>query len=356
MTRLAQAPCVSSQIAADAGDVVNAVEAAVLAKYAGAERNANGLSIYCPSPGDGDYRQDYTFDLRWAVDTQWDQVAADLGPRHAPGAVLDADPEAPGQRTLFVYGSRQDDKLTFTQRADGAIVLSSSLPGVSGTYRPSVRGHIYVYAYEGADRITLDSSVTRDVIVFGGEGNDRIATGRGNDTIDAGAGDDVVLAGNGNDWVAGGDGSDKLYGQTGNDRLYGGLGADLIVVGAGRNFAFGGDGDDTILGDAGNDLLIGGLGGDVLRDPGGRNQMFGGEGNDRLSGGKANDVLYGGMGDDVLSGGNGNDRLDGGAGDDQLDGGLGNDLLAGHLGNDTLLSDGAANAICGASSQNWLLV
>lgn len=67
-----------------------------------------------------------------------------------------------------------------------------------------------------------------------------------------------------------------LYGQDGNDKLAGGVGVDELC---------GGEGDDTMRGGDGADRLLGGRG---------RDRMAGGPGLDTLLGGPDNDCLYGG--------------------------------------------------------------
>ncbi|QPB84953.1 calcium-binding protein [Pseudoalteromonas rubra] len=182
------------------------------------------------------------------------------------------------------------------------------------------------------------TSVSRDMTVYGLNGNDQLYTGRGNDLIFGGDGKDTIKAGDGNDWIAGGseiatdhdgvvhkvslsgtngDGADKIEGGNGNDVLFGNKDGDNLS---------GGNGDDIIFGNDGNkDRLYGNSGADLLVDSGGgswgnRAKAWGGSGQDiivcewghcELSGGGSKDFLaaistYSDIG---LNGGNGGDIL-----------------------------------------------
>lgn len=79
------------------------------------------------------------------------------------------------------------------------------------------------------------------IIVYGGEGDDKIKVHNGLGTIAAelygGAGNDQLRGGNGNDVLVGGAGNDLLSGFDGRDLLIGGLGQDKVI----------GNNDDDIL-------------------------------------------------------------------------------------------------------------
>ncbi|RIL12495.1 hypothetical protein DCC79_01240 [bacterium] len=153
-------------------------------------------------------------------------------------------------------------------------------------------------------------------VVFGGDGDDAIATQDGIDVIFAGAGDDTAEAGAGDtleiddafsiqlgDLVfgqldddilhgdaptagtgAGDDGIDVLFGGPGDDKLYGGSGGTIKLPGQDfcllwGNLLFGGAGGDLLRGDyetwdssapqGGIDLAFGGPGGDTIEGAGG---------------------------------------------------------------------------------------
>ncbi len=92
---------------------------------------------------------------------------------------------------------------------------------------------------------------SRNDVLNGTSGDDRIFCGSGNDRVRGGGGDDTIFCGSGNDIVDGGPGNDRIRGQSGDDRLAGGPGDDRIQ---------GDSGDDRIEGGPGNDRLSGGTG------------------------------------------------------------------------------------------------
>lgn len=250
--------------------------------------------------------------------------------------------------------------------------------------KPGSRDDV-VWGTEGRDRI------------FAGEGDDTICGRGGDDTIDGGEGDNVVDAGDGNDIVYAGNGNDRLAGGPGNDTIRGGYGNDQLQGGRGNDMLYGGLGNDTLEGDAGRDTLAGEKGADTLRGgadddsidggpdidvvmfddiPGpvrltltaGTSVATTGNGNDTVSnvenivGSARDDVLtgndsdnhiVGGAGSDKISGGGGNDRIDGDAGDDQLSGGGGNDLIEGGAGPDQLSGDAGHDRIDGGTGVDF---
>lgn len=225
----------------------------------------------------------------------------------------------------FVAG---DNDIFVTQRADGMLVITSSLSGIQQgapqIVDPSGTDRIVINAGSGDDSIRIDSSVTSNMVLAGGAGRDFIYGGSGND---------ILIGGSDDDLVRGGSGSDIVLGSTGNDNLEGGQGGDIIL---------GGQGDDHAQGDAGNDVLLGGLGNDSLYGNKGQDIILGNEGNDYLDGGKDNDLVNGNEGDDTISGGKGDDSVHGEAGADTLIGASGADLYGSLDSADTLIVDSVA--------------
>ncbi|MDQ0422384.1 Ca2+-binding RTX toxin-like protein [Peteryoungia aggregata LMG 23059] len=190
-----------------------------------------------------------------------------------------------------------------------------------------------IYGYGGADKI------------WAGAGDDRIVGGTGADTLRGEDGDDTIWAGAGNDKVVGGAGADTITGDDGQDTVYGGDGNDVIK---------GGDGDDILKGEAGDDALKGEAGDDKIYGGGGADDLRGGDGNDQISGEDGNDALYGQAGDDKLSGSAGNDYLSGGDGTDAVYGGDGNDTASGGNGDDTLKGEAGNDTLSGDSGKDKL--
>ncbi|TMP31051.1 calcium-binding protein [Pseudoalteromonas rubra] len=86
-----------------------------------------------------------------------------------------------------------------------------------------------------------------------------------------------VWAGEGDDEVMGGRGKDRLFGGPGNDELRGFSGRDKLVGGIGNDVLIGGDDKDVLEGRDGDDILAGGTGYDILNGGSGRNQLFQGD-------------------------------------------------------------------------------
>lgn len=207
---------------------------------------------------------------------------------------------------LVIVGTEASDRITIT--GDNLVTVRIGNTFFRGL-APS--RDIIVYGLGGADRIVTGVNFCFNVTVYGGDGSDYIATGMGNDTISGGAGNDRVLAGNG---------ENTIFGNAGNDVLQGGRDNDYIDGGDGRDRLIGLAGDDTMYGGAGNDMLFGGFGNDFLS---------GGEGNDYIDAYYGDDLLLGGAGADFIRGGPGQDVLIGGLGVDRVYGDGGDDLVIG---------------------------
>jgi hypothetical protein len=182
--------------------------------------------------------------------------------------------------------------------------------------RSSIR-NLVVHGGDGNDRIQNGTAIPStmfgdrgDDVLVGGSGADYLSGGDGNDFIIAGRGNDVVVGGNGNDQVFGGDGNDRIWGEAGDDVVFGEAGDDMVVGGAGDDKVFGGYGADELFGSDGQDLLSGNAGHDRLIGGAGHDELFGGAGDDTLWGEDGNDALYGGSGSDNLYGGSGANRID----------------------------------------------
>lgn len=107
---------------------------------------------------------------------------------------------------------------------------------------------------------------------------------------------DVVLAGSADEFRGrSGTLAGALFGGDGNDSLASGLGDDIVQGDSGSDFLRGNRGDDT---------LYGGQGGDVLRGDDGDDRLFGGGGSDDF-------VFTRGSGDDIVEDfANGQDQID----------------------------------------------
>lgn len=252
--------------------------------------------------------------------------------------------------TIAASGTTQNDWITISQidpyklvaksfdPTTGRLIgsISFGAPELDPKTHDSDIERMGVFGRTGNDRIVVDPSVTRNLLIDGDDGDDELTGGAGRDLMIGGRGRDIVYGGGNNDEIHGGEGDDQLFGDTGDDRIYGDEGADELDGGEGSDLQYGGSGKDLLK--AG-----GGISGDML---------YGGGGNDTLLGGDGMDVLAGNDGNDILRGGNLGDLLDGGAGDDQLFGEKGRDFLLGQSGNDQLwASDELGTA--DTANQNW---
>ncbi|MFN0040373.1 MAG: hypothetical protein ACKVP2_12745, partial [Burkholderiales bacterium] len=93
--------------------------------------------------------------------------------------------------------------------------------GISqGVYAPT--GRIIVLGLAGNDDIEVAGGVRHDVVLRGGEGNDRLKAGGGTALLLGEAGDDMLIGGNDRDILIGGLGADRLIGGAGEDILIAG--------------------------------------------------------------------------------------------------------------------------------------
>src|SRR5262249_47276718 len=134
---------------------------------------------------------------------------------------------------LTATGGNQDDTITFSDPA-GTILINGgavSIDSIDGS-QPTLANtkEIDVFGGNGDDMISLGNAVLPPAKLFGGNGND---------TLTGGAGDDILAGGNGDDTVTGGKGTDTAFLGAGNDTFIWNPG----------------DGNDTVEGGAGFDTL-----------------------------------------------------------------------------------------------------
>ena len=191
---------------------------------------------------------------------------------------------------VFTTGD-DNDQVQVTQNANGSVSFD-----VNGeTYEVELaRGQeITIRAGDGNDTIEIDSDVTVNFVIEGGEGDNVIsALGSGDDRIHGGTGNDVITLGEGNNYVYGGAGDDTISVLgAGRNVLYGGEGNDAITGGQGIDYIDGGMGDDRIDGVSGQNILVGGLGNNVIHSGTGDSRVYAGDDSTVVNNG-GQDVIY----------------------------------------------------------------
>ena len=200
-----------------------------------------------------------------------------------------------GQVKTVIDAGEGNDNINVHTNRNGSVDVT--INGQKYSFTREQAKNLEVRGGAGDDAITSSSSnrgglrglidrhrqSANNIILNGGDGNDRISGGRGNEVITGGNGNDVLNGGDGNDLIFGGNGNDIISGGRGNDAIFGGVGNDHIAGNAGNDF---------IRGDNGNDMIDGGRG---------RDTIHGGEGNDVIRGGRGLDYIRGDQGNDIVA-------------------------------------------------------
>jgi hypothetical protein len=134
------------------------------------------------------------------------------------------------------------------------IVCSSGVcAGTPGSDRIIVTStNVYaVNAGDGNDRVTVASTITTNITINGGNGNDIIFDAGGLSILQGEAGNDIIYGNGGNDTINGGEGNDRIFGGAGDDVINGGPGNDIIDPGPGTDWV-----NFNTTGSAGNDIFI----------------------------------------------------------------------------------------------------
>ena len=179
--------------------------------------------------------------------------------------LLAPDPESPGKSVLVIGGTPGNDHIQVLAQKKKGQRLRPRVGGESlGQFQSAALSRLVVFAGEGNDRIKIARSLALPAEVHAGEGNNRVDGGRGATWITAGGGNDHLRTGAGHDRIEAGGGNDLVLDGPGNDFIDGGPGSDQLAGGAGDDLLLGGPGSDLLLGGPGDDLLIGGLDADLL--------------------------------------------------------------------------------------------
>lgn len=183
----------------------------------------------------------------------------------------------------------------------------------------------------------INSTMTRHVVLDGGDGDDTLIGNSGWDTLIGGSGNDVLDGGGSFDILIGGQGDD-IYIVNNPSSIIELDGEGVDVVRASVNFILENHVEHLLLtgntsisgvGNNSNNFILGNSAENTLSGNGGRDILQGMAGNDGING---NGLLDGGEGDDGFSGGDDNSFIIGGSGNDNIYTGIGQDIVAFNLG------------------------
>ncbi|KQN82869.1 hypothetical protein ASE90_08825 [Sphingomonas sp. Leaf67] len=230
--------------------------------------------------------------------------------------------DAPEQESYLIARARDAGDGGIAGGGGDPVVVADKLDILAfGFTQRIAAGRIVASFGAGNDALIIQSDVTQDSLVDGGDGDDNLVGGGGSDTLSGGSGEDVLSGGDGNDSLTGGSGLDQLSGGQGADTIDGGTESDTVDYSAantaqkiGVRIAISQDGSAISSGgEADGDKLvsienvIGTAFADRIDAKAMTEKVYleGGEGNDTLFGGSGNDILMGGVGADKLNGGGG---------------------------------------------------
>ena len=133
----------------------------------------------------------------------------------------------------------RNDVVTLKQvNTAGGTNIAVNVNGIVAYYVPGATKRIEIYGGPGNDSIIADASVTTDLILLGGTGNDTAIGGGGDDVLAGGTGHDNLTANKGADVLIGGPGADNIQGSNKEDLLIAGYtvhdtnAAALVAIGA----------------------------------------------------------------------------------------------------------------------------
>jgi VCBS repeat-containing protein len=137
------------------------------------------------------------------------------------------------QQPFVIRGTDHGDRIVVEESCNGqlTIVVNKQVTNVQLQNGQAIQ----VLGLGGDDHIML-KGINRNVLVDGGDGNDKIlGVGVRNPlavlTLGGGNGNDLLIGGSGNDILQGGNGNDVLIGGKGADTLDGGAGKNILVQG-----------------------------------------------------------------------------------------------------------------------------
>jgi len=310
---------------------------------------------------------------------------------------------------LSIHGTSANDQIALTTSGLNLNVVEA---GSNFSFTKSQVKAVQVDLAAGADKVTVDASITAPATLTAGSGPDTLIGGGGNTTLFAGSGDDSLMgSGPANDYVFGPQSSTLTYvlnqAGKGQNRLdftalpagnavtvntamdllasYANVTVQDAIAGQFINFnqIYGGQGDDTLSANNGGDTIVAGDGSNYLYGGTGPDLIRAGNGYDVINGNGGADTIYGGGGKDVIYAidsnsdpiysdspvvepttpaspgvliyaGSGTTSIVGGPGNDTIYAGSGNDTIHGMGGNDSIIGDGGDAVIFGDSGNDTI--
>jgi hypothetical protein len=170
--------------------------------------------------------------------------------------MLSAAPVLSNNVLTITGDANTPNTITVYENSDHTSMLAT-INGVSATFNDGDVNLIEIYCGNAGDSVVVDPSLTTQLRVTGGAGNDYIYTDAGNATVYGNAGDDTIIGNGGNDYLDGGAGNDSITGGSGNCTIYGDDGNDTLVGGSatGGDVIGGGTGDNVTTGTPGDTIV-----------------------------------------------------------------------------------------------------
>ena len=139
------------------------------------------------------------------------------------GAELHPDPCDPTKTALFVSATTGADNvraLPVTGSSRVRIVIEAVTQGFTDEFGPfDFDGLIIMMGQSGNDLVSTEAVPSREVMLYGNVGNDRIVSGNNGGILLGNLGNDVLVGGNARDVMIGGAGVDRLSGFNAGDIL-----------------------------------------------------------------------------------------------------------------------------------------
>lgn len=222
------------------------------------------------------------------------------------------------------YGDVGNDTILMTNGKDYISFDDNQIDNYQISSQSRIDSVETIMAFDGDDIINFSSPNYQmgDILIRGGNGDDKIFSSSGNDLIFGEDGDDEIFAGAGNDVIIGGLGVNKINAGNGNDLINSIFGEDEI---------FGEDGDDIIFVGEKNLKIDGGEGLDLIDFTNCKNGVFVDLANnlakfsnhqitinriENIISSSFSDIIYGNDQVNIIKAGDGNDKIYGGGGGD----------------------------------------